>query len=355
MKRRRGEEDVRAAAGAAVSEGAKDAKPLVGQEATDRVLDHSHAAVRDNLVAEKTYGPDDAVDAATATAATTLSATRDPTRVLNVLELEELFMACAPPLDTFAIDGQPAPSKLVVGLVGYPNVGKSSTINALPVRRRYPSRRHPVRPSISRRFTFRLPPSCAIAPVLSSHNLPPRVPSWSAMVYCPSIRCASTPHQPSWSPSESPRTSSKEPMVSVSRRLPRKKEATVYQQDWRCSQPTPLREATLVKVKATPTSHAPFVTSSRTTSTLNSSTAIHHRSRCRHLQLCSTRTCPCRPRRSQIRPYLDPPRRKRRRCRSGHRRPRCRLASRTGRVDETQSFRCTSTVGKVESVGLGLL
>ncbi|CDU23382.1 probable LSG1-Large-Subunit GTPase involved in 60S ribosomal subunit biogenesis [Sporisorium scitamineum] len=124
------EEEVQAAS-AAVDQGAKDAKPLVGQEATDRVLDHSHAAVRDNLVAEKTFGQDDAVDAATATAATTLSATRDPTRVLNVLELEELFMACAPPLDDFAIDGQPAPSKLVVGLVGYPNVGKSSTINAL--------------------------------------------------------------------------------------------------------------------------------------------------------------------------------------------------------------------------------
>ncbi|CCF51238.1 hypothetical protein NDA11_001826 [Ustilago hordei] len=125
------EEHARAAASAAVSEGAKDAKPLVGQEATDRVNDHSHATVRDNLVAEKKYGQDDAVNAATATAATTLSATRDPTRVLNVLELEELFMACAPPLDDFAIDGQPAPSKLVVGLVGYPNVGKSSTINAL--------------------------------------------------------------------------------------------------------------------------------------------------------------------------------------------------------------------------------
>ncbi|SJX60809.1 probable LSG1-Large-Subunit GTPase involved in 60S ribosomal subunit biogenesis [Sporisorium reilianum f. sp. reilianum] len=125
------EQDVRAAAAAAADQGAKDAKPLVGQEATDRVLDHSHAAVRDNLVAEKTFGQDDAVDAATATATTTLSATRDPTRVLNVLELEELFMACAPPLNDFAIDGQPAPSKLVVGLVGYPNVGKSSTINAL--------------------------------------------------------------------------------------------------------------------------------------------------------------------------------------------------------------------------------
>ncbi|PWY97257.1 putative LSG1-large-subunit GTPase [Testicularia cyperi] len=120
-----------AQATAAVDIGAKEAKPLVGQEAVDRVADHSHSAVRDSLVAEKRFGQDDAVDAATATAGTTLSATRDPTRVLNVLELEELFMACAPPLDDFAVDGAPAPSKLVVGLVGYPNVGKSSTINAL--------------------------------------------------------------------------------------------------------------------------------------------------------------------------------------------------------------------------------
>ncbi|PWN44487.1 P-loop containing nucleoside triphosphate hydrolase protein [Ceraceosorus guamensis] len=55
----------------------------------------------------------------------------DPTRVLNVLELEELFRLSAPPLDDFATAEQGAPSKLVVGLVGYPNVGKSSTINAL--------------------------------------------------------------------------------------------------------------------------------------------------------------------------------------------------------------------------------
>ncbi|CAE6387482.1 unnamed protein product [Rhizoctonia solani] len=56
----------------------------------------------------------------------------DPrTRVLSVLELEELFLSSAPDLSTFATSTTPAPSKLVVGLVGYPNVGKSSTINAL--------------------------------------------------------------------------------------------------------------------------------------------------------------------------------------------------------------------------------
>lgn len=56
----------------------------------------------------------------------------DPrTRVLTVLELEELFESAAPPLSDFATDFNPQPTKLMVGLVGYPNVGKSSTINAL--------------------------------------------------------------------------------------------------------------------------------------------------------------------------------------------------------------------------------
>ncbi|GJE87571.1 P-loop containing nucleoside triphosphate hydrolase protein [Phanerochaete sordida] len=57
---------------------------------------------------------------------------QDPrARVLSVLELEDLFMRTAPDLNEFTdSNGQP-PSKLVVGLVGYPNVGKSSTINSL--------------------------------------------------------------------------------------------------------------------------------------------------------------------------------------------------------------------------------
>ncbi|CDZ96722.1 Predicted GTP-binding protein MMR1 [Phaffia rhodozyma] len=53
-------------------------------------------------------------------------------RVLSVLELEELFESEAPSLNDFVTADHPKPpSKLVVGLVGYPNVGKSSTINAL--------------------------------------------------------------------------------------------------------------------------------------------------------------------------------------------------------------------------------
>ncbi|KAI0715376.1 P-loop containing nucleoside triphosphate hydrolase protein [Earliella scabrosa] len=53
------------------------------------------------------------------------------TKVLSVLELEDLFVRSAPDLSTFTDSSGQHPTKLVVGLVGYPNVGKSSTINAL--------------------------------------------------------------------------------------------------------------------------------------------------------------------------------------------------------------------------------
>ncbi|KAI0785077.1 P-loop containing nucleoside triphosphate hydrolase protein [Abortiporus biennis] len=57
---------------------------------------------------------------------------RDPrARVLSVLELEELFVKAAPDLSIFKDSAGNPPTKLVVGLVGYPNVGKSSTINSL--------------------------------------------------------------------------------------------------------------------------------------------------------------------------------------------------------------------------------
>jgi large subunit GTPase 1 len=53
---------------------------------------------------------------------------KDPVRVLKIEELEELFMKEAPEFD---IDPEYPNRKLQIGLVGYPNVGKSSTINAL--------------------------------------------------------------------------------------------------------------------------------------------------------------------------------------------------------------------------------
>lgn len=74
---------------------------------------------------------------------------QDPrARVLTVLELEDLFMRMAPDLSgeqsvisdirifsrchiAFTDSNGKLPQKLQVGLVGYPNVGKSSTINSL--------------------------------------------------------------------------------------------------------------------------------------------------------------------------------------------------------------------------------
>ncbi|KAE9408282.1 P-loop containing nucleoside triphosphate hydrolase protein [Gymnopus androsaceus JB14] len=52
-------------------------------------------------------------------------------RVLSVLELEDLFVKKSPDLSAFADASGNPPPKLMVGLVGYPNVGKSSTINSL--------------------------------------------------------------------------------------------------------------------------------------------------------------------------------------------------------------------------------
>ncbi|KAF7339797.1 Large subunit GTPase 1 [Mycena venus] len=57
---------------------------------------------------------------------------QDPrAKVLSVLELESLFEKAAPDLSVFSTSTGQSPTKLVVGLVGYPNVGKSSTINSL--------------------------------------------------------------------------------------------------------------------------------------------------------------------------------------------------------------------------------
>lgn len=50
------------------------------------------------------------------------------TRILTTEELEDLFLQHAPRITTGPAD---APRKTQIGLVGYPNVGKSSTINAL--------------------------------------------------------------------------------------------------------------------------------------------------------------------------------------------------------------------------------
>ncbi|KAJ3768827.1 P-loop containing nucleoside triphosphate hydrolase protein [Lentinula raphanica] len=61
----------------------------------------------------------------------TFESTDPRARVLSVLELEDLFVQKAPDLSAFADASGKPPSRLTVGLVGYPNVGKSSTINSL--------------------------------------------------------------------------------------------------------------------------------------------------------------------------------------------------------------------------------
>ncbi|KAK2798897.1 hypothetical protein FQN51_007259 [Onygenales sp. PD_10] len=52
------------------------------------------------------------------------------TRILTVDELEELFLSAAPHIHK-GEDAKGKPKPTTIGLVGYPNVGKSSTINAL--------------------------------------------------------------------------------------------------------------------------------------------------------------------------------------------------------------------------------
>ncbi|KAF2181838.1 ribosome biogenesis GTPase-like protein Lsg1 [Zopfia rhizophila CBS 207.26] len=58
----------------------------------------------------------------------TPSEDEERTRILTTDELESLFLEHAPEIDT---GPNGAPRKTQIGLVGYPNVGKSSTINAL--------------------------------------------------------------------------------------------------------------------------------------------------------------------------------------------------------------------------------
>ncbi|WFD33991.1 hypothetical protein MCUN1_000819 [Malassezia cuniculi] len=96
--------------------------------AADETARQAAKAQRDAQFEAAQNGVEDAAAAVENASLTTRQ--HAPEDVLNVLELEQLFLDVAPPLEDFSRDGQ-VPEKLTVGLVGYPNVGKSSTINAL--------------------------------------------------------------------------------------------------------------------------------------------------------------------------------------------------------------------------------
>jgi large subunit GTPase 1 len=111
--------------------GDEDASSTISSETSGSILSTSSDQEEDSSACE-----DNAID-------------EDPrAKVLSVLELESLFLASAPelsgedivsnyivltnldPVEFLDASGK-HPEKLVVGLVGYPNVGKSSTINSL--------------------------------------------------------------------------------------------------------------------------------------------------------------------------------------------------------------------------------
>ncbi|OSD03306.1 P-loop containing nucleoside triphosphate hydrolase protein [Trametes coccinea BRFM310] len=130
----RAEEAVAAAAAAAAASAASGGEGVDGQESDDESEEESvgddHAPPDSGD--EESSDSDSDSDIGTFHPVEEGPESQDPrTRVLSVLELEELFVKSAPDLSTFTDSAGNHPTKLVVGLVGYPNVGKSSTINAL--------------------------------------------------------------------------------------------------------------------------------------------------------------------------------------------------------------------------------
>jgi len=73
-------------------------------------------------------GNTDSVSNQAASEASATTHQHDRTRILTTDELEALFLQHAPEIEQ---DPDEPPRKTQIGLVGYPNVGKSSTINAL--------------------------------------------------------------------------------------------------------------------------------------------------------------------------------------------------------------------------------
>jgi large subunit GTPase 1 len=82
--------------------------------------------IQDQREEDEEWADEETLDTAREDAS--LSEESELTRILTTDELESLFLEHAPDIDT---GPDSPPRKTQIGLVGYPNVGKSSTINAL--------------------------------------------------------------------------------------------------------------------------------------------------------------------------------------------------------------------------------
>ncbi|KAI6031596.1 P-loop containing nucleoside triphosphate hydrolase protein [Pisolithus microcarpus] len=108
-----------------------DARQLQAEQASDEDTDSSSEGQHTPHDKGSANGSDSEADRYVHTEEDSPDGRDSRTKVLSVLQLEELFLSSAPDLSLFADRSGSPPTKLVVGLVGYPNVGKSSTINAL--------------------------------------------------------------------------------------------------------------------------------------------------------------------------------------------------------------------------------
>lgn len=129
------EDDTLEQAAEELSLAAHQGKALAGKEASERIQERSDLLASDSGVPTSTSENDNSKSTNPLAAAGSI----DPTKVLNVFELESLFQASAPlgweSVTPYGFNSAAphalAKPKLTVGLVGYPNVGKSSTLNAL--------------------------------------------------------------------------------------------------------------------------------------------------------------------------------------------------------------------------------
>ncbi|KAK7744264.1 hypothetical protein SLS62_010290 [Diatrype stigma] len=99
-------------------------EPENGQSANPKTISRGRRTEKEDEEADQSSGSDEE-ESGDENAGVSLEVdTDDETRILTVEELEDIFLQHSP-------DSEDPGRKLQIGLVGYPNVGKSSTINAL--------------------------------------------------------------------------------------------------------------------------------------------------------------------------------------------------------------------------------